>query len=255
MRIQRRRLLSASLLVVSVALTACNEDDVGEACGEGPTDFFASPIDGESPVSEIVRLQRDRACETFKCITHSGLNPYCTQTCTLDESTVGDSCENDADCDPLFGDPNENEYCVNNTCIGDDCPAGFVCREFQDVGTAAGEMYCVRQTCDTNVDCGDLGNVECRSLGCYDQCFSDTAGLNVDTDAGTVSCPQEAENFLTCDPIEELPCACPGGAENCSDADLQCQPQGLPLPWPTSTVAQRGVCFGVEQDLPAGGTN
>ncbi|MEL6545233.1 MAG: hypothetical protein AAFQ82_11455, partial [Myxococcota bacterium] len=153
-------------LCAALTLGACDEEDIGEPCGDDSPETFAAPIDGEAPVSEVVRLQRDRACETFQCITHSGLNPYCTRSCTLDPQTTGDTCENDRDCDPLFGDPNENKYCVNGSCIDDDCPAGFVCREFQDVGTIANDMYCVRQTCSTNVDCDDLGNVECRDLGC-----------------------------------------------------------------------------------------
>ncbi|MEM6732900.1 MAG: hypothetical protein AAF658_15195, partial [Myxococcota bacterium] len=174
----------------ALALVACDDDDIGEPCGTPPTDIFNAPIDGEVPVTEIVRLERDRACETFQCITHSGLSPYCTQTCELDPGMPGDACENYRDCDPVFGDPTENKYCVDGTCIDDDCPAGFVCRELQDVGTLAGESYCVRKSgCADNIDCEDLGNVECRPLGCLDRCFLDTASLELNTQTNTANCP------------------------------------------------------------------
>ncbi|MEM6733955.1 MAG: hypothetical protein AAF658_20500, partial [Myxococcota bacterium] len=78
----------------------------------------------------------------------------------------------------------------------------------------------------------------------------DTASLELNTQTNTANCPEAVENVLTCEPASELPCACPAGGEVCEDAALQCQPQSLPLPWPASTVAQRGVCFGANQDPP-----
>ncbi|MEM6531894.1 MAG: hypothetical protein AAF654_04690 [Myxococcota bacterium] len=250
MRIQRRRLFLSAVLLC--AATGCNEEDIGEVCGQESAPVAPEPIDGESPVSEVVRLERDRACETFQCITHSGLNPYCTRTCELDTSTnTGEACENDQDCDPVFGDPMANTLCVNNVCIDDDCPNGFACRELQTVGTLAGERFCVRQIgCENNFDCGDVQSLECRRLGCIDSCFLDQASLNQDTLAGTVSCPAEADNVLTCEPFDSLPCQCLGGGDSCEDAGLVCQPSSFTVPFPTGIVAQRGVCFGIDQDPP-----
>lgn len=249
MRIPRRRLL---LTLALAGALGCNEEDIGEACGQDAPFVAPEPIDGEVPVSEIVRLERDRACETFQCITHSGLNPYCTRSCELDASVnTGESCETDQDCDPVFGDPMGNTLCVNNVCIDDDCPEGFACRELQTVGTLAGQNFCVRKIgCENNFDCEDVQNLECRRLGCIDSCFLDQSSLIVDTAAGSVSCPASAENVLTCEPFNELPCQCIGGGETCEDAALVCQPASIPVPYPSGVVQQRGVCFGIDQDVP-----
>lgn len=223
-----------SLLLLTAAVTAttaCEESDLGEACGSAATTLEGTIIDGEAPVGEVVRLERDGACESFKCITHGGLAPYCTDTCTYKTSSSNKACAQDGDC------PTE-ESCVGGQCKDDSCPAGFWCRQVQSVGPIASERYCVRQEgCSTNFDCESLGDMECRKVGCLDSCL--LAGSPCEVHA------------LTCQPIEELPCRCPGaavaGEGQCTDLELSCQPQDASTSWEVGAVAQRSVCVGKQQ--------
>lgn len=239
------------IICVASAGFACDDEDVGEPCGDLSTSVGAQPIEDEKPVTEVIRLESDRACETFQCISHSGLSPYCTKSCALDSSVTLGSCANDRDCDPLFGDPTGNTICVDGQCIDDDCPEGFVCRPLQTVGTLAGERVCVRKSgCQNNLDCEDLGAFECRQLGCIDSCFLEARDEDNDP-TGTTVCEDDDVNALVCKPLNELPCTCIGGATSCEDAALQCGPTDALFP--EGTVAQQGICFGVEQDVETQG--
>jgi hypothetical protein len=221
-----RLLVIASLAVVA----ACEESDVGEKCGTpvGPLD--AEIIEGEQPVDEIVRMQRDGACESFQCLTHKGLAPYCTETCTYEGSSSNKTCAGDGDC------TKDGESCVDNQCKSDSCDPGFQCRQVQEVGPLADQRFCVRKIgCASNFDCDDLDKMECAQLGCLDSDFLLPSSEDV--------------HFLSCQPRDELPCICNGQTDKnvvCADGELICDP-GTGNPWPTSTVAQVGVCVGKEQ--------
>lgn len=220
--------------LLASGLSACESNDLGEPCGAADSDVVPNPVDGEEPISEVVRLQRDGTCESFQCLTHAGLQPYCTARCEIDDETIGKVCDSDNDC---AGDLTCVEFEDEKRCADDDCPTGFACRAVQEIGPLAEQPYCIRKTgCETNLDCEELGKVECRKLGCLDECLLDG-----------FPCPQEANNRLVCEAFETLPCSCNDGSDNCSDDLLTCQPSGALEPWPVSSVAQRGVCFGVDQ--------
>ena len=149
-------------LVASLGFfVACEESDLGEKCGTpvGPLD--AAIIEGEQPVDEIVRMQRDGACESFQCLTHKGLAPYCTESCTYEGSSSNKACAGDADC------TKDGESCVDDVCKSDTCDPGFRCRQVQEVGPLADQRFCVRKFgCASNFDCDDLEKMECVQVGC-----------------------------------------------------------------------------------------
>ncbi|MCK5690523.1 hypothetical protein KAI87_14685 [Myxococcota bacterium] len=213
-----------------LSLGACEyESDVGTPCGTS-TDPIEDPIQGEDPIVEVVRVQRDEICESFQCITHSGLDPYCSQICTIDAADEDSkSCLSDAECK----EPNQ---CLDGKCRESDCPAGFWCKELQAVGPIAGDLYCIsREGCTHNLDCGDTAKVECRKLGCYDSC------LDEDTSCTTHS--------LVCQDLEDMePCCvspeggCLDDGEVCPDSLLEVHPPTSPTAWPMGSVQQHNVC-------------
>jgi len=181
------------LAVVATAALGCETNDLGKACGTDATPLPAEAIDGETPVVEVVRIQRDSACETFQCLTHRGLAPYCTRVCDANR----------------------------------DCPTGFVCSAVQDSGPLADKRYCVFEDgCERNIDCGDLGHIRCAKLGCLDACELEPLGCDFHqltcaerTDLGCECLPDEIGNprdecddaDLVCTP-ESLGVALPAGS-------------------------------------------
>jgi hypothetical protein len=166
---------------------ACQTNDLGKPCGSALTDLGTEPIAGEQPVIEVVRIERDQACETFQCLTHRGLHPYCTRVCDQDG----------------------------------DCPTGFACEAVQEVGPLADKKYCVYKLgCQRNIDCKDLGNILCVKFACLDACL--VTGDSNDcqfhqlkcydrADLGC-QCPQSAEANAVCSD-EEVICQPAGAGE------------------------------------------
>jgi hypothetical protein len=176
--------------VIGLLLSACESDDLGQPCGTTPAPV-GTPVEGENPVLEVVRVERDGDCESFQCLTHRGLPPYCTRSCELSETeaepkscTSDDqctggmfasgvtgrcidgtcACEEDDDCPTA-------KHCADGICRDDDCPKGYWCKEVQQIGPLAGQRFCVfKDGCTSNFFCEDLGNMECRELGCFGAC-------------------------------------------------------------------------------------
>lgn len=215
---------SAALAFVAVALAACAVEDTGKLCNNPNITFPNEPVTGEVPVVEVVGIARDTACETFQCIAHKGLAPYCSRQCTYNAAPANPTaCQSDSECAAP-------KHCHQGVCNNDDCPPGFWCRNVQDVGPLASQLYCVRRDkCKQPSDCGAIGQVSCVVLGCYDVCL-ETQG----------TC---AFHALTCEPKTTLGCECPGGVPTCADADLLCKPPTAPQSWPVGAVRQVGVCL------------
>lgn len=130
-------------LVGATFMAGCENHDLGKPCGTDPLPIPEEAIDSETPVIEVVRMQRDGACETFQCLAHRGLSPYCTKACEANS----------------------------------DCPVGFICEEVQETGPLVGKRYCVfERGCSRNIDCGSLGEIRCAKMGCLDRCALEPAG-------------------------------------------------------------------------------
>lgn len=222
----RATLRTATVTLVALGSVGCETDDVGKPCGDIPSSAPADPIGGETPVIEPVRFERAGTCESFVCLTHGGYDPYCTRTCSYEDSKKGADCTADSDC-------NTPKHCFEGKCQDDDCPSGFQCRAPHATGPLDGSLYCVYiEGCRDVFDCEDAGRVACKDLICLDQCRQDS----------------ECEyRRLVCLPRNETPCACPDGAAKCEDAELQCQAGTDEEPWPAGTAQQRGVCQLEEQ--------
>lgn len=133
MSIQRRKitLLAATALL---ALVACNSEDTGTRCGVEYDKWSSSAgevIVGEEPIITDEQIMQDGVCETFVCLNHYGIPPYCSRTC----------------------DDDQNE-----------CPDGFTCAAVQDLGAHAGDRYCVFSTCEKDSDCLDVKKYACTTF-------------------------------------------------------------------------------------------
>lgn len=215
--------------LLSTTLLGCEKEKLGTLCGTDPTEFNGEVVVNENPTVEVVRIQRDGACESFQCLHHQGLHGYCTRTCELDPlpSNVK-SCALDSDC------KEDGFFCVDGKCRDDDCPSGFRCTTVQDVGPLAGKRYCTFITgCNNNTDCEALGDITCQQHGCTDVCNIEGASCDF--------------HQLVCQPADEVPCVCNGqpigGKPSCTDAELICQNPGAPTPYPQGSVAQKSFCI------------
>jgi hypothetical protein len=223
------------IIVASSWNAACNVDDTGKLCGEPNVTLASTPVVGEVPVITVVDITRDSNCLTFQCLTHEGLPSYCTRTCKYNTPAQNaNSCSADSGCSPPLHcqiKPGDS----NGVCNDDDCPAGFSCEEVAAVGPLAGTNYCTRQTeCQSELDCGDVGNVTCATLGCFGACLYDPSTC------GT------APNPLTCVSETALNCTCtaPNTALNkCSAANLSCTPPNTQT-FPAGSVTPLPVCLG-----------
>jgi hypothetical protein len=209
-------------------LAACETDDLGKRCGTEAAPVV-DPVGDEVPVVEVVRLERDGECESFQCLTHRGLPPYCTRSCALDAPTLKQkSCSTDEQCEDgefargarghcvggkcvceEHGECRAPFHCADGRCVDDDCPAGFWCDAVQPVGPLAGERLCVmREGCQTNANCEEFGVMECRKLGCYDACLR---GFHRCEDRGRARC-DELECFADCVRVAPDVVLCPYAA-------------------------------------------
>lgn len=226
----KRWMITALLgFALTVGTLGCKEHDIGKPCQpDAGQDLPIDPIPGETPVIEVVAMQRSTACETFQCLSHGGYDSYCTRTCSYDiDEKIGPACTADADC-------KRPRHCYEGRCRDDDCPEGFECRPVQDVGPLNGQLFCVyKEGCGhSNSECEALGEMECRRLGCFD------ASL-LSTDAAT-------PHFLACYDHTELSfCECPDGTFDCDGSELRCDPDGL-APFPEGAVEVRDVCMRTE---------
>ncbi len=229
--------------------SACEKSDLGKTCGTVPTEI-SDPIGGEVPTIEVVRMERDGDCESFQCLTHRGLSPYCTQTCeidtppnkqktcTLDDDCKGGefasgqvghcvagkcTCELDEECD----DPLQ---CSDGRCRDDDCPEGYWCKTVQDVGPLAGQRFCVfREGCQANGDCEDFSTMSCKKLGCFDACLRGYHSCTVANSACV-----DLECYAPCPRVAPEVHYCPGNhiasasVQSCIDAGCfdKCEPLG-----------------------------
>jgi hypothetical protein len=219
------RRLPLCLCAVVMLVSGCTKDDLGQRCYP-PADpnLPTQPISGESPVLEVVAMQRSSDCDTFQCLSDRGYLPYCTRSCT--HGKVGGACTTNAQC-------TGKQHCFQGTCRDDDCPGGFQCTTVQDVGPLEGQLFCVYlESCTDNRSCGNLGEMDCVSLSCYDQTL-----LTVPVD------PTEA-HLLTCKPESSATCVCqcPGGAATCADSALICTGANGSA-WPADSVQRRTVCM------------
>lgn len=239
--------LLAPVLALSMTVAGCESDDVGKACGTDANTPPPDPIAGEEPVLEVVRMERDGTCETFQCLRHAGISPYCTRECEFENVGTRKSCTSDDDC-------TAPRYCSDGECRDDDCPNGFWCRQVQETGPIAGQQFCVRRdSCEQNLDCEKIGELICVPRGCYDVCL--TEGRTCETDE---DCPGSSSMFcdddicrcryheLVCEVEDELPCRCPGGEQStdldCADEDLECAELTQTEQWAEGSVTRKGIC-------------
>jgi len=255
---------------VCMALLAagCENNDLGRPCGTAPTPT-PDPVEGETPVVEVVRMERDVDCDSFACLTHRGLHGYCTRTCSLaapPDKTV--SCTTDAGCvggmftsgvqghcvntecrcvkDSECRDP---QHCADGVCRDDDCPKGFFCERVQDVGPLAGQLFCVfKAGCQENVDCEALGTVECRHLGCFDACLCEALPPEQADKLGCANLCTEGVggtlfHRLHCASLSDA-CICEEGADlmRCSESGLRCPADLAQQRWDVGAVQRVGMC-------------
>jgi hypothetical protein len=220
--------------LTGVVLTsaACESEDIGKACDDGaPGSVGEEPIGGERPLVEVVRISRDGACESFQCLRHQGLDPYCTRECEILPTETETPCATDDEC------AGEATCAEDGICREDDCPTGFACRHVQEAGPLRDLTFCVRRVrCEQSVDCGALGEIDCIEHACYDGCDKLTELEDCDF------------HQLVCEPLDtftdEVVCDCEGGEPDlsCADAQLRCSLPSSSVPWerPPTRI---GVCL------------
>ncbi len=219
----------ACTFFIGLQLTACEKDDLGKICGTEVTPITDNPVGGEVPAVEVVRMERDVACQSFQCLRHLGIAPYCTRECKLGPSTG--TCADDSAC-------GRGTTCINGQCVDDDCSPGFWCRTVQDTGPLAGKNFCTRRTGCNPADpfeCEDIGNIECKVYGCFDTCLSKSSTECV-------------FHELVCDSMKNIPCTCGLDLDptdlSCADAELQCA--NAVRTWPAESVQRIHVCESIE---------
>lgn len=218
----------STLLPVACALlilAGCKSHDLGKACSlESSGELPTQPVGGESPLIEVVTVQRSTACDSFQCLQSRGYAAYCTRECTVDTGKVGPACASNADC-------SQPQHCFEGRCLDDDCPGGFQCQQVQDVGPLAGKLFCVyKDSCGgSNRECEDLGAMECVRVGCYDATLQS---------GDTTAAP-----MLTCERRDAMHCQCPDGSTKCTGDSLTCFGGPTQTQWPAGSVEIRDVCM------------
>jgi hypothetical protein len=220
----RSTLLSAACALF--ALVGCKSHDLGKPCtikssGVLPT----QPVGGESPLIEVVTVQRATECDSFQCLEDRGYAAYCTRECAVDTTgKVGPTCTTSADC-------TQPQHCFQGRCLNDDCPGGFECQTVQDVGPLEGKLFCVyKEHCrGSNRECEDLGTMECARLGCFDSTLKSGDSTLAPT--------------LTCERRDKMTCQCGDGGTSCSGTALTCFGGPSHTQWPAGSVEIRDVCM------------
>lgn len=255
------RLIGALALILAGG--ACETHDLGKKCGT-LAEPVPDPVEGEVPTVEVVRVERDSDCESFQCLTHRGLPPYCTRTCAVDSPPKARHCDDASACAaaPFAGVDRPGEcldgtcrctadnqcknptHCVDGACVDDDCPAGYWCERVQDVGPLASNRYCVYKTgCETNSDCESFSTMACKGMGCYDACQRKFYTCEEPTggDCATSKCTE------SCARVSATQALCPqtSGTEACitDNCLVDCTPP------PESCDFHRLVCQDLRQEL------
>ncbi len=128
-----RPLLLLATLAIAAGASACNDDDIGQACPDLLTqeqkDHLVTPNgDGTSTVVETYGTSVAFDCDELICVASQGRDGYCTKECRSDDA----------------------------------CPIGFACRSVSG-GTYARNL-CTWKQCTKDSDCGDKGRLVCRSV-------------------------------------------------------------------------------------------
>ncbi|MBI3180381.1 MAG: hypothetical protein HYZ27_12010 [Deltaproteobacteria bacterium] len=255
---------------VLLLAAGCETSDLGKPCGSEPSALGDPVVEGESAVVEVVRVERDVNCESFQCLSHRGLHPYCTESCELDEPPHSPkSCTSDGQCTGgMFANNVQGHclggrcqcvkdsecveplHCFDGVCLDDDCPKGFWCKRVQDVGPLANELFCTfKAGCIENTDCEELGTIECRHLGCFDACLCDALPEAQAQDLGcadmcTDDTRPEPFHRLHCAPLDDV-CACEDQNDTlrCAEASLRCPTDVSQPEWDDGAVARIGYCI------------
>lgn len=176
-------------IVVSAGVSlfcACEANDIGNACQAEISQLSGDLVLGEMPLVEVVSIEVDKECQSFSCLRHRGLSPYCTRDCQ------GDG----------------------------DCPAGFRCEPVLLVGDLAAKQFCTRiDQCQQHLDCGDLGSIVCDVKACYDSCQGLSCSIDADCPDALCVDGRCACQFrqLVCQSTSQLDCSC--DEESCSCLD------------------------------------
>ena len=220
--------MSVVIILVGLCFVNCKKGhDLGKLCGTSdPTQITGQIISGEEPLLEVVRVERDSNCESFLCLTQAGLTPQCSRSCTSESKEQGD------------------------------CPNGFVCRIVQEAGPLSQQSFCVpKMACEKNLDCNDVGTIECVDYVCFDVCLlAGTACNNSDSpcasplvcEQGKCSCKES--HTRTCK-NKATYCQCPASVEDpnyknaCADKQLKCKNPETNAVWPDESAEQQPFCL------------
>ena len=126
LRCTRRQhaLCVSALMVLTGALAACNDDDVGTCCSaiDGVENVeIPQPIVSEDGVQSAIRRDPNFACDFLTCVAYRGSEAYCTRDCVDDND-----CPDGFECLPVLqSDPGpgsqiqiDDKFCVrdNHQC-------------------------------------------------------------------------------------------------------------------------------------------
>lgn len=91
-------MLKAWLLLAASALllTACGDEEVGDACDLPTPIAEACADDPTANSSEVCLFERSADCSSRLCATYLGSSGFCTQTC---DPASTDSCPSGSVCD------------------------------------------------------------------------------------------------------------------------------------------------------------
>ncbi len=136
MSIQKRKVILVIFgCFLPAFLASCNKEDLGTPCAVDEKKWSEGVnkneiVVGEEPVITDEQILQDGICETFICLNHLNMPPYCSRRCD-----------------------------DNNPC-----PDGFTCQAVQDLGAHAGEAYCVFAPCEKDSDCQDVKLYQCATI-------------------------------------------------------------------------------------------
>ena len=117
-------------LAAFLALSACHLHDLGTECALDRQPFDNKQTEwvvGEVPIITEEQIIQDGTCETFICLNHDGIPPYCSRHCSDNQP----------------------------------CPDAFECKQVQGLGPRSNDTYCVYAVCETDADCRDIKTYAC----------------------------------------------------------------------------------------------